>query len=189
MLCSMCVIWQTSSSRRRPWHFSDYSQTIVDCHIRKVPPDPNAPIAPLPLHLHPPPPRSASACPLLTHWHFQPIISSHTVMWCSPVQNTSLILERSLLTPTLRYLRFPFTFTHHHLLKNVSLWRGKRSEKGLIETSAACPRLVAWDVCLNCFCQFVHVTPALRCVPVFGSAGKSCQTWKRHCRRNRHQIM
>nr|XP_043890832.1 transcription elongation factor A protein 3 isoform X4 [Solea senegalensis] len=28
---------------------------------RKVPPDPNAPIAPLPLHLHPPPPRSGSA--------------------------------------------------------------------------------------------------------------------------------
>lgn len=35
--------------------------------VRKRPPDPNAPIAPLPLHLHPPPPRSASACPLALH--------------------------------------------------------------------------------------------------------------------------
>ncbi|XP_068426706.1 transcription elongation factor A protein 3 isoform X2 [Clinocottus analis] len=39
---------------------------------RKVPPDPNAPFAPLPLHLHPPPPRSGSAHPL----HRPPLIPS-----------------------------------------------------------------------------------------------------------------
>ncbi|XP_054477211.1 transcription elongation factor A protein 3 [Anoplopoma fimbria] len=45
---------------------------------RKVPPDPNAPIAPLPLHLHPPPPRkeppdpNAPLPPLALHLHPPP---------------------------------------------------------------------------------------------------------------------
>lgn len=38
-------------------------KTHVDFYTRRFPPDPNAPIAPLPLHLHPPPPRSGSASP------------------------------------------------------------------------------------------------------------------------------
>lgn len=42
-------------------------QQMLHFHIRKAPPDPNAPIAPLPLHLHPPPPRSGPACPLVLH--------------------------------------------------------------------------------------------------------------------------
>ncbi|XP_050932053.1 transcription elongation factor A protein 3 isoform X5 [Lates calcarifer] len=46
--------------------------------MRKVPPDPNAPIAPLPLHLHPPPPRkeppdpNAPLPPLPLHLHPPP---------------------------------------------------------------------------------------------------------------------
>ncbi|XP_076016905.1 transcription elongation factor A protein 3 isoform X2 [Genypterus blacodes] len=52
----------------------------LDFPFRKVPPDPNAPIAPLPLHLHPPPPRkeppdpNAPLPPLPLHLHPPPVL-------------------------------------------------------------------------------------------------------------------
>lgn len=94
--------------------------------VRKLPPDPNAPIAPLPLHLHPPP-RSLSACPLALH-HIDIFCDYEVIQLGSRV---SVRLERSLLTPTLLFLRFHFTFTLHLLPQSITHWMGKRRAKGL----------------------------------------------------------
>ena len=97
------------------------TQTNVDFHIRKVPLDPNAPIAPLPLHLHPPPPRSGSACCITVF--ADNIHPHHEVI---QLRKVSLHLEKSLLTPMLHLLHSLFIFTPL-LHQSGHHWMGKRT--------------------------------------------------------------
>lgn len=60
----------------------------------------------------------------------------------------SLRLEKSLLTPTLLFLRSLFTFTPHLLLQSVSRWTGKRRGKGLGQMSSHF-RLHVFNHCLR----------------------------------------
>lgn len=68
------------------------SQTYLDSHIRRIPPDPNAPIAPLPLHLHPPPARSGvcmpTACLHIKGPLLYSLLGSHVLFWVTTGTST-----------------------------------------------------------------------------------------------------
>lgn len=95
--------------------------------MSRVPPDPNAPIAPLPLHLHPPPARSG----FCMSPHGLTLLCLQVILFCWTVCFHS---GKNLLTPTLLFLHFLFTSTLR-LLQSVP--QRTRERRGLNQSSCS----------------------------------------------------
>lgn len=118
---------------REESNFKGQLKTHVDFHTRRFPPDPNAPIAPLPLHLHPPPPRSGSTRPqLCLTWLLLLLIEKrfNAAQGCFFFHS-----EKSPLILMLLFLHSLFISTLR-LLRNVCLLMRKR--RGLSRIQTAC---------------------------------------------------